>query len=150
MAITMREDRWRPLLRDRALSSVPAAGAVLDVGAGTGTLALSLAAARPDVAVTAIDGDEAILALAEAKAGAETVRWQRGLADDLPIGSAEADAVVMSLMLHHLGTDAKRRALREAARVLRPGRAAAHRRLGQARHAAAASVLLRPAGHRRL
>ena len=121
IALTMREDRWRPLLRDRALSSVPAQGHIVDVGAGTGTLAISLAAARPDVAVTAVDGDARILALAQAKTGAEPVRWRSGLADDLPLEADSADAVVMSLVLHHLGTDAKRRALTEIARVLRPG-----------------------------
>lgn len=120
IALTMREDRWRPLLRDRVLSSVPAAGAVADVGAGTGTLAISLAAARPDVAVRAIDGDEEILALARSKPGAGSVNWLRGLADDLPLGTAEIDAVVMSLVMHHLSHDAKRRALAEIARVLRP------------------------------
>ena len=121
IALTMREDRWRPLLRDRALSSVPAQGRVVDVGAGTGTLAISLAAARPDVAVTAVDGDAEILALAQAKTGAESVRWRSGLADDLPLDSDSVDAVVMSLVLHHLSTGAKRRALSEIARVLRPG-----------------------------
>jgi SAM-dependent methyltransferase len=121
IALTMREERWRPLLRDRALSSVPANGHVVDVGAGTGTLAILLAAARPDVAVTAVDGDEEILALARAKPGAAPVSWRRGLADDLPLDDASADVVVTSLMLHHLGTDAKRRALTEIARVLRPG-----------------------------
>jgi len=71
IALTMREERWRPLLRERALSSVPAHGHVVDVGAGTGTLAIALAAARPDVTVTAVDGDAEILALAQAKPGAE-------------------------------------------------------------------------------
>ncbi|MDQ3677997.1 MAG: class I SAM-dependent methyltransferase [Actinomycetota bacterium] len=91
------------------------------VGAGTGTLAISLAATRPDVAVTAVDGDADILALAQTKPGSESVRWRRGLADDLPLATAAADVVVMSLVLHHLSSDAKRRALTEVARVLRPG-----------------------------
>ncbi|CAN5627128.1 hypothetical protein BH20ACT17_BH20ACT17_17740 [soil metagenome] len=121
IALTMREERWRPLLRDRALRSVPAQGHVVDVGAGTGTLAISLAAARPDVTVTAIDGHAEILALARAKTGAESVRWRSGLADELPLDSDSVDAVVTSLVLHHLSTDAKRRALTEIARVLRPG-----------------------------
>lgn len=121
IALTMRESRWRPLLRDRVLSSVPAAGRLVDVGAGTGTLAIALASARPDVTVTAVDGDPEILALAQAKRGAGSVGWQRGLADDLPIASSSADAAVMSLVLHHLSPDAKQRALAEVARVLRPG-----------------------------
>ncbi|MGI8623365.1 MAG: class I SAM-dependent methyltransferase [Solirubrobacteraceae bacterium] len=120
IAVTMREDRWRPLLRDRVLNPVPIAGHVVDVGAGTGTLAIALASARPDVAVTAIDGDAEILALARAKDGANPVHWRRGLADDLRLPTASADAAVMSLVLHHLSFEAKQRALTEVARVLRP------------------------------
>lgn len=37
------------------------------------------------------------------------------------MAGASADRVVMSLLLHHLGPDAKRAALSEARRVLRPG-----------------------------
>jgi len=121
MALTMREEHWRPQLRDRVLSLVAPDGHVVDVGAGTGTLAIAMAGARPDVAVTAIDGDAEVLARAQVKTGAGSVRWRLGLADDLKLATACADAVVMSLVLHHLGPDAKRRALIEAVRVLRPG-----------------------------
>lgn len=85
-----------------------------------GTIAIALAAAPRDVGVTAIDGDAKILALAQRKPGAGLVRWQLGLADDLRLATDSADAVVMSLVLHHLSPDAKRRALSEAARVLSP------------------------------
>ena len=121
IAVTMREQRWRPPLRARLLSGVPHGGDVVDVGAGTGTLAIALAADRPDVTVTAVDGDAKILALAQAKPGADAVGWRAGLTDDLPLKSASADAVVTSLVLHHLDRDTKQRALREIARVLRPG-----------------------------
>jgi ubiquinone/menaquinone biosynthesis C-methylase UbiE len=121
IALTMREEHWRPLLRDRVLSGVPANGHVVDVGAGTGTLAIAMAQARPDVTVTAVDGDPEILALARAKPGAERVLWRSGLADALPLESATADAVVSSLVLHHLDWAAKQRALVEMARVLRAG-----------------------------
>ena len=66
----MREDQWRPLLRTHVLSGVSDGGYVVDVGAGTGTLAISLAQARPDVTVTAVDGDAEILA----RAGEERCR----------------------------------------------------------------------------
>lgn len=120
IAVTMREEHWRPLLRDRVLSVVPPEGHVVDVGAGTGTLAIAMALARPDVTVTAVDGDPEILTLAQAKPGAERVRWQGGLADALPLEDATADAVVSSLVLHHFDWRTKGRALTEMARVLRP------------------------------
>jgi ubiquinone/menaquinone biosynthesis C-methylase UbiE len=120
IALTMREEHWRALLCTRVLASVPANGQVVDLGAGTGTLAISLAQARPDVTVTAVDGDREILALARTKTGADLVRWRLGLTDDLPLEAATADAVVTSLVLHHLDSPAKQRALEEVARVLRP------------------------------
>jgi ubiquinone/menaquinone biosynthesis C-methylase UbiE len=119
IALTMREEHWRPLLCARALGGVPPGGHVVEVGAGTGTLAIALAAARPDVSVTAVDGDAEILALAQSKPLSDRVRWRRGLAEDLPLETASADAVVMSLVMHHLDWPTKRRALLEAARVLR-------------------------------
>ena len=49
------------------------------------------------------------------------MQWRKGTATALPLAGASADRVVMSLLLHHLGADAKRAALAEAVRVLRPG-----------------------------
>lgn len=121
IALTMRENRWRPLLVQQLVAAVPPGGRVLDVGAGTGTLALAVAAARPDVEVVACDGDPDVLRLAQAKPGAERVTWQQGLAGELALPDAHTDAVVMSLVLHHLGPAAKRRALLDVRRVLRPG-----------------------------
>jgi ubiquinone/menaquinone biosynthesis C-methylase UbiE len=121
LALTMRERSWRPVLVDAVLAGVASGGTVVDVGAGTGTLAIALAEARPDVAVVAVDGDPRVQELARRKAGAERVRWRRGLAQELPLPDGSADRVVTSLLLHHLGPDGKRAALAEARRVLRPG-----------------------------
>lgn len=121
LAVTMRERRWRPLLVERVLAGLEPGGTVVDVGAGTGTLAIALNAARGDAAVIAVDGDPEVQALARRKPGAEQVDWRHGLAAELPVADAAADRVVMSLLLHHLGPDAKRAALSEARRVLRPG-----------------------------
>jgi ubiquinone/menaquinone biosynthesis C-methylase UbiE len=120
MALTMRERAWRPALRDRVLAGVPDGGTVVDVGGGTGTFAIDLAATRPDIEVVVVDGAPQALELAQAKPGADRVRWQHGLAAELPLPDASADAVVMSLLLHHLVPDAKRGALADAHRVLRP------------------------------
>jgi ubiquinone/menaquinone biosynthesis C-methylase UbiE len=120
MALTMREQAWRPRLADRVLADLPAGGTVVEVGAGTGTFALVLAAARPDAEIVAVDGDADPLALAQAKPGSETVRWREGMADRLPLDDASVDVVVMSLLLHHLDPAAKRAALADARRTLRP------------------------------
>jgi ubiquinone/menaquinone biosynthesis C-methylase UbiE len=121
ISLTMREERWRPVVRDRVLAGVPEGGRVVDVGAGTGTLAIALADTRPDVEVIAVDGDPEALALAERKHGAERVRWLPGLAGELDLPDGSVDAAVMSLVLHHLGPQGKDRALRDLRRVLRPG-----------------------------
>lgn len=120
MAVTMREGRWRPALLAEVDRRLPLAGTVVDVGAGTGSVAIALAAARPDARVVAVDGDQEALDRARVKAGAETVAWRPGLAGGLPLRSGGADAVVMSLLLHHLEPAAKQAALDEAVRVLRP------------------------------
>ena len=120
LALTMREHRWRPRLSDRIAAHVPRGGRIVDVGAGTGTLAIAVAERRPDAQVIAVDGDPEALRLARRKPGAEHVSWRHGLAGELELEDASADAVVMSLLLHHLDPDAKLRALTDARRVLRP------------------------------
>jgi ubiquinone/menaquinone biosynthesis C-methylase UbiE len=120
LALTLRERRWRPRLCDRIAAHVPRGGRIVDVGAGTGTLAIAIAARRPDAQVIAVDGDPGVLRLAQRKPGAERVTWRHGLAGELDVEAASADAVVMSLLLHHLAPGAKHRALTAARRVLRP------------------------------
>jgi ubiquinone/menaquinone biosynthesis C-methylase UbiE len=119
--LTMRERAWRGPLGARVLAELPENGTVVEVGAGTGANAIPLATGRGDTRVIAIDGDEQILRRARRKPGAERVEWRVGLADALPVADGEADAVVMSLLLHHLGPAGKRRALAEAVRVLSSG-----------------------------
>lgn len=128
MALTMRERAFRGALIATVLSDPPPR-LVVDVGCGTGTLAVQLAESDPSVEVIGVDGDERVLGVARKKAArlGERVRFEQGLADRLPVATATVDVVVASLLLHHLRRDAKLRALREAHRVLAPG---GHRRLG--------------------
>ena len=115
LAVTMREGAWR----DR-VASLAGRGFIVDVGCGTGAQSLSLAASAGR-RVVGVDGDPAVLSLARRKAGASSVEWRVGLASDLPVETGAADAVVMTLLLHHLDADGKRAGLAEAVRVLRPG-----------------------------
>ena len=119
VALTMREATFRGRLRAQVLDGLAPGAAVVDVGCGTGTLAIALAAGGAEV--IGVDGDPEVLALAHAKPGADAVQWRKGLATALPLPGASADRVVMSLLLHHLDPGAKRTALAEAVRVLRPG-----------------------------
>jgi release factor glutamine methyltransferase len=56
------------LLVELALERLPPNGRVLDMGTGSGAIAVALAHARPDAAVTALDVSEAALAVAQRNA----------------------------------------------------------------------------------
>ena len=121
IALTMREERWRPELVAAAAADLPQHGTAVEVGCGTGTLSLALAQARPDASITGVDGDPEILAIARNKPDASRVLWAQALADRLPLADGETDVALLSLVLHHLDDDTKEEALTEIARILRPG-----------------------------
>jgi ubiquinone/menaquinone biosynthesis C-methylase UbiE len=96
---------------------------VLDLGCGTGTLALLIRARCPEAQVVGLDPDPKALAIARRKAeraGVE-IDWQQGFADDLPFEDASFDRVVSSLVFHHLPPDRVRATVPELQRVLKPG-----------------------------
>lgn len=121
LALTMREGKFRAAMRRRVEADLPDGGTVVDVGCGTGTFAIDLAASRPNATVIGIDGDPEIVSMAKAKVGSERVQWIEGLAGELPFDEASVDIVTMSLVLHHLLSEQKREAMREVRRVLKPG-----------------------------
>jgi ubiquinone/menaquinone biosynthesis C-methylase UbiE len=96
---------------------------VLDVGCGTGTLAIKAKASQPAAEVVGLDGDPEILRRAEAKArGAYAdVRFEHGFSTDLPFEDDSFDCILSTLFFHHLTTADKRRTIGEVARVLRAG-----------------------------
>jgi ubiquinone/menaquinone biosynthesis C-methylase UbiE len=101
---------------------------VLDVGCGTGNLALTVLREVPDAAVTGLDPDGGALRRAARKARRRRVGRHggsltlvRGFADRLPAADASVDHVLSSLALHHVPMDEKQRFAAELVRVLRPG-----------------------------
>lgn len=121
MALSMRESAWRTALVERISLNLPEGGVAADIGSGTGTFAIELAGARHDATVIGIDGDPESIAISKSKPGSHRVRWDEGLATDLPLADDSVDVVSMSLLLHHLSPEAKASALVEVERVLRPG-----------------------------
>ncbi len=110
----------RDLIRQARIS--PGAD-VLDLGCGTGTLALLVKEMHPDARVTGIDIDPQILAIARGKIAAAgvDVRLVEGSATAPPLPPASFDRVLTTLVLHHLTTPQKRAALAAARTLLRPG-----------------------------
>jgi SAM-dependent methyltransferase len=99
---------------------------LLDLGTGTGTLAIAALRRWPTLRVTGIDVSAEMLALAERTAGDHLApglvgRFERRIADAaaLPYPDATFDAAMSSFVLQLV--DSRAAALREIRRVLRPG-----------------------------
>ena len=96
---------------------------VLDIGCGTGTMALAVKRCVPNAEVHAIDPSERMLDAARrngVRAGA-VVHFQAGWAQDLPYPNGEFDVVTLACTLRHIPTGQHVQILGEAARVLRTG-----------------------------
>lgn len=97
---------------------------VLDIGCGTGTLAIA-AARRVGASgkVCGVDASPEMLSRARkkaTKAGAE-IAFKNGIVEALPFADGQFDAVLSTMMLHHLGPKARLECAQEVRRVLRPG-----------------------------
>jgi ubiquinone/menaquinone biosynthesis C-methylase UbiE len=116
------ERRFRQRLAE--LARLEAGQSVLDVGCGTGALAI---AAKGFVGaggeVAGVDPSPEMVARAErkaAKAGAD-VRLEVGTIEALPFPDATFDTALSTLMLHHLTDDGLEKGLGEVVRVLKAG-----------------------------
>ena len=113
------------MLRGRLIESLPLqeGGRMLDIGCGTGTLAVWTKRRFPQAHITGIDGDPDIIERARRKATASAaeVQFKVALATNLPfIADWSFDCVTSTFVMHHLPLEQKRRCLEESHRVLRP------------------------------
>ena len=117
-----KERRFRERLAE--LARLERGQSVLDVGCGTGALALaaqSFVGAGGEVA--GIDPSPEMVARARGKAAKAGVaaRFEVATIEVLPFADATFDAVLSSLMLHHLTDEGRTNGFAEIARVLKPG-----------------------------
>jgi 2-polyprenyl-3-methyl-5-hydroxy-6-metoxy-1,4-benzoquinol methylase len=91
-------DRFDPDLGEALAANGITGGRVLDVGCGTGNIAVELA--RRGFTVTAIDRSPRAIARASARPDGSTVRWQAG--DILELALGESDVVIDRGCLHAL------------------------------------------------
>jgi ubiquinone/menaquinone biosynthesis C-methylase UbiE len=121
-ALRGRERRFRRRLL--ALSRLRAGESVLDVGCGTGTLAiLAKETVGRSGSVCGVDPSAEMVARARSKAARAgvDVRFENAAAQALPFAPSSFDLALATMMLHHLGRAARRDLAAELLRVLRPG-----------------------------
>ena len=117
----VRDTRFKSRLIEQA--RIRAGHRVLDLGCGTGTLALMVKRSQPDTEVVGLDADPQMLKVASTKATREAIAitFDQGMAFSLPYPDASFDRVLSSLMIHHLKTPDKEKTAREIYRILKAG-----------------------------
>ena len=117
-----RENAFRERLID--LARVSAGESILDVGCGTGTLAIAAKRRAGSAGVVhAVDASPEIITAARRKAQKAGVRiaFENQVIEALPFPDGKFDAVLSTLMFHHLPRKTREQGVREMRRVLKRG-----------------------------
>lgn len=122
IALLTRENVWRSAFIEAI--ALKDGESLLDVGCGTGTLAVRLAKTQPRADVHGIDPDPDVLDRARVKAARARVRvsFHEGFLDDSFLsGRAKFDVIASSLVLHQVPLAGKQEILLAMRRALKPG-----------------------------
>lgn len=121
IALMTREKRWRSELIRRI---PPTNGTrIVDIGCGTGTLAVAIKQTFPDNEVIGIDPDRPALDLAHGKAEAAgvAVRWEQAMGDRADDIVGRCDIILSSLVFHQCAIETKQAIANAMFRALAPG-----------------------------
>lgn len=117
-----REALWRARLVERL--GAKRGETILDIGSGTGSLAVAVTAAEPGCMYRGVDPDAAAVAIARQKAAlaGSPATFDLGIFGGRPTHDGErADKIVCSLVLHQVPLAEKGRLLRAMLEWLKPG-----------------------------
>jgi demethylmenaquinone methyltransferase/2-methoxy-6-polyprenyl-1,4-benzoquinol methylase len=111
------DQNWRRYTVEKA--SLPPGGRLLDVGAGTGSLALAALENDPTLRVTAADVTFQMMAVGRTREGTNGIFWAGADALHLPFPDATFDAVASAYLVRNVSIPEQ--AFEEQVRVVRPG-----------------------------